>query len=169
MAKPTYEELQRRVQELEKLVDIKISPQDFYFEARDLICFRGYRDWSVDFFDRKIESLTRGGNEAAVLAPLTGVVAAVNAKAARNPSTVKEHPYNQGWLLVLEPENLKDDLGNLLYGTEAQQWLSAEHQGLVEMVSRVGLTYADGGGVDDVFGSVPEISWDELRQRFLRT
>jgi PAS domain S-box-containing protein len=43
---------------LEKMVDIKISPQEFYFETKDLIAFKGYRDWSVDFFDRKIEDLT---------------------------------------------------------------------------------------------------------------
>ena len=58
MAKPTYQELQRRVEELEKMVDIKISPQEFYFETKDLINFKGYSDWSVDFFDRKIEDLT---------------------------------------------------------------------------------------------------------------
>ena len=58
MAKPTYQELQRRVEELEKMVDIKISPEEFYFETKDLINFKGYSDWSVDFFDRKIEDLT---------------------------------------------------------------------------------------------------------------
>ncbi|MGD8923803.1 MAG: PAS domain S-box protein [Syntrophobacterales bacterium] len=58
MAKPTYEELQRRVEELEKRVNIQISPEEFYFETKDLINFKGYRDWSVDFFDRKIEDLT---------------------------------------------------------------------------------------------------------------
>jgi PAS domain S-box-containing protein len=58
MDKPTYEQLQRRVEELEKMVDIKISPQEFYFDTRDLIYFKGYRDWSLDLYDRKIEDLT---------------------------------------------------------------------------------------------------------------
>jgi PAS domain S-box-containing protein len=58
MSKPTYKELQRRVKELERMVKIKISPQEFYFETKDLINFKGYSDWSVDFFDRKIEDLT---------------------------------------------------------------------------------------------------------------
>lgn len=58
MEKPSYEELQRRVEELEKMVDFKISPQDFYFNTRDLIYFKGYRDWSVEFFDNKIQALT---------------------------------------------------------------------------------------------------------------
>ena len=58
MAKPTYEELARRVEELEKMVNIKISPQEFYFDTRDLIYFKGYRDWSLDLYDRKIEDIT---------------------------------------------------------------------------------------------------------------
>jgi PAS domain S-box-containing protein len=58
MAKPTYDELQRRVTELEKMVSFKISPQEFYFDTRDLIYFKGYRDWSLDLYDRKIEDLT---------------------------------------------------------------------------------------------------------------
>ena len=58
MAKPTYEELERRVEELEKMVNIKISPQEFYFDTRDLIYFKGYRDWSLDLYDRKIEDVT---------------------------------------------------------------------------------------------------------------
>ena len=58
MAKPSYQELQRRVEELEKMVNIRISPQDLYFETKDLIFFQGYKDWSVDFFDRKVEDLT---------------------------------------------------------------------------------------------------------------
>jgi PAS domain S-box-containing protein len=58
MGKPTYAELRRRVEELEKLVNVKISPQEFSFDTKDLIYFRGYKDWSVDFFDKKIEELT---------------------------------------------------------------------------------------------------------------
>ncbi|NIT53407.1 MAG: PAS domain-containing protein, partial [candidate division Zixibacteria bacterium] len=58
MDKPTYEELERRVEELEKMVNIKISPQEFYFDTRDLIYFKGYRDWSLDLYDRKIEDIT---------------------------------------------------------------------------------------------------------------
>ncbi len=58
MSKLTYEELQRRVEELEKMVNIRISPQEFYFDTRDLIYFKGYKDWSLDLYDRKIEDLT---------------------------------------------------------------------------------------------------------------
>jgi two-component system NtrC family sensor kinase len=58
MSKPTYAELQRKVEELQRLADVKISPVEFYFDTRDIIYFKGYRDWSLDLFDRKIEDLT---------------------------------------------------------------------------------------------------------------
>jgi len=34
---------------------------------------------------------------------LAGIVAAVNYQASREPGLVKEEPYNDGWLMVLEP------------------------------------------------------------------
>ena len=58
MAKPSYAELERKVEELQRLADVKISPIEFYFDTRDIIYFKGYKDWSIDFFDRKIEDLT---------------------------------------------------------------------------------------------------------------
>ncbi|MBW1981825.1 MAG: PAS domain S-box protein [Deltaproteobacteria bacterium] len=58
MGKPTYAELERRVEELERILAETAARRDFQFATRDLIYFRGYRDWSVEFFDRKIEELT---------------------------------------------------------------------------------------------------------------
>lgn len=58
MAKPSYAELERKVAELQRLASVKISPIEFYFDTRDIIYFKGYKDWSLDLFDRKIEDLT---------------------------------------------------------------------------------------------------------------
>jgi glycine cleavage system H lipoate-binding protein len=111
----------------------------------------------------------RMGKEAQALSPISGVVAAVNYLTTKDPSMVKEEPYNQGWLMVLEPTDMKKDLKALLYGQESTEWLQTEHQALAEMVSSVGMTYADGGAIDDVVGRVPELSWEKLTQKFLRT
>lgn len=111
----------------------------------------------------------RMGKEAQALSPISGVVAAVNYQTTKNPTMVKEEPYNQGWLMVLEPTEMKEDLKALLYGQESTEWIQKEHQALVEMVSSVGMTYADGGAIDDVVGRVPELSWEKLTQKFLRT
>jgi hypothetical protein len=37
------------------------------------------------------------------------------------------------------------------------------------MVSEVGLTYADGGVIEDIVGNVPDLSWRRLTQEFLHT
>jgi glycine cleavage system H lipoate-binding protein len=111
----------------------------------------------------------RMGRQATALAPISGVVTAVNHAATKMPAMVKDEPYNQGWLMVLDPVAMKDNLKDLLYGKESKDWLSQEHQRLVEMVSAVGLTYADGGVIEDVVGSVPNLSWDRLTKEFLRS
>lgn len=111
----------------------------------------------------------RNGKEASVLAPISGVVEAVNYHAVKEPTLIKEEPYNDGWLMVLDAAEMKKNLKDLLYGEDTTEWIRAEHQKLAEMVSKVGVTYADGGSVEDVVGSVPDLVWEDLTQEFLRT
>lgn len=111
----------------------------------------------------------RNGNKAAVLSPITGIVAAVNYQASREPFLVKEEPYNEGWLMVLEPVDMKKNLKDLLYGRQTEQWIGAEHHKLMGLVSQVGITMTDGGHIEDVVGSVQGLEWDLLTKAFLRT
>lgn len=111
----------------------------------------------------------RMGKQASVLSPISGVVTAINYETVKDPTIVKEEPYNDGWLMVLDPVDMKKNLKDLLYGKESTEWLHAEHQKLVEMVSEVGVTYADGGVIEDVVGSLPDLDWNRITQSFLRT
>jgi PAS domain S-box-containing protein len=66
--KPTYDELKQRVDELEKEAgELKRSEKAllesekkyrFLIQKIPSIVYKGYKDWSVEFFDRKIELLT---------------------------------------------------------------------------------------------------------------
>ncbi len=111
----------------------------------------------------------RMGKEAAVLSPFSGIVAAVNYQVTKDPKVVRDEPFNDGWLMVLDPLEMKKDLKNLLYGKEAGNWISTEHQRLMEMVSTVGVTFADGGVIEDVVGKVPGLEWEKLTREFLKT
>lgn len=45
---------------------------------------------------------------------ISGKVKEVNEKVINNPSIVNQDPYGEGWLVVIEPMNLEEELKNLL-------------------------------------------------------
>ena len=49
-----------------------------------------------------------------VYAPVSGTVTAVNAALADKPETINEDAYGDGWLFVIKPDNLADELEELL-------------------------------------------------------
>jgi len=49
-----------------------------------------------------------------VWSPVSGKVAATHAVLKTDPSRVLQDPYGSGWLLLLEPERLEEDLKNLV-------------------------------------------------------
>ncbi|MFT5481599.1 MAG: glycine cleavage system H protein [Halieaceae bacterium] len=48
-----------------------------------------------------------------IYAPLSGTVIGVNELLEDNPETVNEHPYQEGWLFKLQPDDL-DELENMM-------------------------------------------------------
>jgi glycine cleavage system H lipoate-binding protein len=115
--------------------------------------------------------LTRNGHEAPMQAPVSGTVYTVNNKMKERPEIVHHDPYEAGWLFLLEPFRLEDDLKELYFGEACLQWLEEENQFLLELLApRYERLAATGGGlVDDIYGHFPEIDWDRLVKTFLRT
>lgn len=63
--------------------------------------------------------------------PVSGKVVAVNEEVLKSPGLVNDDPYGKGWLLTIEPSNLKEELKDLIIGDDAIQWLKkeiAEHE-----------------------------------------
>lgn len=58
MGKPSYKDLQFKVKELQKIVNLKVYPQEIHFETKDLLYFRIDDSWYFDFFHKKICDLT---------------------------------------------------------------------------------------------------------------
>lgn len=117
-------------------------------------------------------TLERDDKEAPMLAPVNGVVMATNYKVLEQPDAAKKDPYGQGWLLVIEPRNLRQSLKNLLFNQEAAIWLGSEAQKLEAMVmNSYGMSLAATGGemVDDIFGNLPDMKWEDLVHEFLLT
>lgn len=116
-------------------------------------------------------ALARQGNKAAVLAPVDGIVEAVNPKVRSRPSLAHDDPYGDGWLFVVTPTQLKPNLENMLYGEANPAWIDGEaHRLLGLLESTTGVTLPDGGTiVDDVFGHFPKLGWQRLVREFLLT
>jgi len=49
-----------------------------------------------------------------VYAPVAGEIIAVNSALADKPETINEDAYGDGWIVVVKPANLAEDMDNLL-------------------------------------------------------
>jgi len=118
-------------------------------------------------------SIKREGNTAEVLSPMSGIVMATNQDALRHPDLSKRDPYGKGWLVVIDPvSGLKKKTKSLLFEQKAVSWLNAEVRKLEEMVMNVyGVPLAATGGeiVDDIFGNLHDLKWEDLVHTFLLT
>lgn len=121
--------------------------------------------------DRVGLHLVRQGKEAAVLAPLDGVVEVVNPRVRGRADLAHDDPYGEGWLCVVTPTNLKTDLEKLLFGQRNAAWIENETYKLLGMLeSAAGVTLPSGGVIiDDIYGHYPKLGWRRLAQEFLRS
>lgn len=116
-------------------------------------------------------ALIRQGRKASFLAPVDGIVAAVNPKLRETPGLIHDDPYGEGWLYLADPINLEFNLAKLVSGEANASWIAQEsHRLLTLMETSVGVTLPDGGSiVDDVFGHYPKLGWRPLIQEFFLT
>ncbi len=116
-------------------------------------------------------ALYRGKEQAAVLAPVYGVVEAVNPQVLKRPRLVHDDPYGEGWLMVVAATELTPDLGHLVSGDRSAPWIEGEAMRLLNMLDpSVGATLQSGGGlIDDIYGQFPELGWKRLVKEFLHT
>jgi glycine cleavage system H lipoate-binding protein len=116
-------------------------------------------------------AFARNDHTAAVLAPVSGTVLAINHRAKEHPEIIGADPYDQGWLLIMEPTMPKRNLKGLYYGRESLQWMENEVHRLLGLVGheydRLAATGAE--PIMDVFGHFPEIGWKRLVENFLRS
>jgi len=116
-------------------------------------------------------TFARAGRQAAVLAPISGTVLAVNHKAVEHPQILAADPYAQGWLMIIEPKMPHRDLKGLFFGRQSLQWMEQEVSTLMGMLGEQyeRLAATGGGPISDIYGHFSELDWDGLVQRFLGT
>ena len=63
-----------------------------------------------------------------LIAPLSGVVEEVNEAVVDNPGLINEDPYGEGWVIVVSPTKLDEELKELMDFDAAVKW----HEELVK-------------------------------------
>lgn len=120
--------------------------------------------------NRPNAEMSRGTHKAYPLSPVDGKVLAINPKIHGRAETVNDDPYGNGWLMVIQPVKLRDNLKNLLFGAESVAWMDDEASRLATLLSEdSGYKLAATGGeaIRDIFGTMPNANWDQLVQEFL--
>lgn len=57
-----------------------------------------------------------------LVAPLTGTIEQVNEEAQDKPEIVNQDPYGEGWLIIIKPTKLEEELKNLMNTQQAAEW-----------------------------------------------
>jgi len=63
-----------------------------------------------------------------LLSPVSGTIVEANQAVLDQPTLVNEDPYGEGWLVIIEPSNLDDDMSRLVKGDspEAAEWMKKD-------------------------------------------
>ncbi len=187
--------LEKLVEQLEEVFGIKVPPSRYLHRGHTWVALEngGRVRLGMDDFSQKVLgpgdeirlpligeeirhdqaalALFRQGKKAAVLAPLDGIIEAVNPKVLARPGLAHDDPYGEGWLMVVAATNLKSDLKNLVSGEGKGPWLEEESLRLLAMLEpSVGAALqSDRTIIDDVYGQYPELGWERLAKEFLRS
>lgn len=60
--------------------------------------------------------------------PVSGKVIETNEAVLQDPTLINSDPYGEGWLVLVEPSQLADELSTLVYGDAIQAWLEDVYQ-----------------------------------------
>jgi glycine cleavage system H lipoate-binding protein len=114
-------------------------------------------------------TLARESHEAGVRTPLTGVVTAVNQKLLDHPECSNADPYSGGWVMLVDPMELKSDLKELYFGVDSVRFVESEAERLLSLVVGDDARAAALGGepLPDIYGAFRELGWENLVKKFI--
>ncbi len=115
--------------------------------------------------------LRRKKNQADVLSPVDGVIVEVNSNVRENPQVANREPYGDGWLFMIRTPDVKGTMNKLMTDQNSLAWINEEVSHLENMIEEVaGPLAADGGYLaDDIYGNLPDLGWENLTKKFLKT
>jgi hypothetical protein len=101
------------------------------------------------------------------VAPVDGVVKAVNPKVGADPSILNDDPYSEGWIFSLQLK--RDAVKGLYHQTVARKWFESEVERLQRVFSSdLGMVATDGGeALTDISSRLNDAQWGKIVSQFL--
>jgi len=97
-------------------------------------------------------TVRRGGETAKFLAPVSGHITQVNDALRRSPELAMQSPYDRGWVCLVRPTELADDLSGMRIGRPVVAWYQAEVEAMRKALQA---------------SARADMKWSELEARFL--
>ena len=60
------------------------------------------------------------------VSPLSGEILEVNEELEDNCTLINKSPYDEGWIMLLQPSDIKEELKNLYHGDALESWMKKE-------------------------------------------
>lgn len=116
-------------------------------------------------------TLRRGDKTARLLSPVSGVVTAANIGLRQDGRVESKDAYADGWVVRAHSQDLRRDMKKLMIGDESTTFLRSEVEHLTAVIEETAGPLAADGGVlgDDLYGKLPQLGWDRLTKKFLRS
>ena len=119
---------------------------------------------------QKVMKVTGGGVTVDLVAPVEGVVTAINEKVLLDPSLITKDPYREGWVLMVQSPDLAINVKNLLRGGLVRSWMHSALERVTDLTAGYAPAFAQDGGlpVAGLLGTVhPEVQHEMIREFFL--
>jgi glycine cleavage system H lipoate-binding protein len=125
-------------------------------------------------------TIIQGGKKLAFASPISGIVHEVNTSLLKAPSLMKNDPYIDGWIAIVEPHNIASELKMMKVADEAAEWLRSEMHRFRDFItvsigeqqgtfSPVGVTMHDGGiPMQGALERGDHKTWKSFEQSFLK-
>lgn len=115
-------------------------------------------------------TITRQGRRAHLLAPISGMVTAANTFLKPRRMLQRREGVPSTWMVRLHTNRMRPALKELFKGKRLRRFLQREVQRLFGDIEAVaGPLTADGGHLgNDIYGSLPDLGWEQISARYLR-
>jgi len=121
--------------------------------------------------------LKQGQRTLSISSPISGKVVDFNQELQKEPDLLTGDPYVAGWVAVMEPVNISNEIKTLKVGEETAQWLRREVSRFRDFIkahtpqfalAEAGPTMADGGiPMRGILQHADEHAWKEFEEEFL--